>query len=225
MMIFVLYFIVGTIFASFACCLGYRLGKSQPPWSPSRSYCDCCGHPLCTWQLIPLLGWLWQAGRCHYCHERISAFLPLTEVIIGSSTLLLCCHQPWFIQLIYLTSLTTLTLLASCDYFNRFIYPVSLVGLFPLLLIYHPSWTFTDLLLSFFLLIVLFIFTSVNHSLGIGDLEFLIVALITLGIYPTLTIILLASIITLFLSPFFRYRLPFIPGLALAMICTLVYLK
>ncbi len=37
------------------------------------SHCIQCHHPLSWWQNIPLISYLLLRGKCHYCHEKISA--------------------------------------------------------------------------------------------------------------------------------------------------------
>lgn len=224
-MIIVLYFVFGATMASFSCCLGYRLGKGQTPWSPRRSYCDKCQHPLAFWQLLPVGGWLLQGGRCHYCHSRISPFLPLAETIVGVTTALLCPGTSYIRQGLFIIILSTLTILASCDYFHFFIYPIFLIGLIPLFFIYHPAWSFSSLILVIMLLLLLLGYTITCHGLGVGDIEFITIISLTLGCYPTLIMVFLASFLTLLLYPLFHGKIPFIPGLALATVIILIYLK
>lgn len=221
----VFYFCLGSIIASFACCCGYRLGKGQAPWSPRRSYCDNCGHLLTSWQLIPILGWLLQGGHCHYCGNRISVFLPTTELFIGIAAALLCNGSSYPLQLVYLLVLTTLTVLACCDFFYCFIYPIFILGLLPLAFSHNLSWSITEFCSTLFLLMIVFILVAKYQGLGSGDLYFLIMTLIVLGFYPTVAIILLASASTLLLIPFSNIKVPFIPGLAFATIIVLIYLK
>ncbi|MBP9750152.1 MAG: prepilin peptidase, partial [Candidatus Pacebacteria bacterium] len=44
-----------------------------------RSGCMHCGHTLAWYELIPVLSYLAQRGRCRACHVRISAQYPLVE--------------------------------------------------------------------------------------------------------------------------------------------------
>lgn len=221
----VFYFCIGTTVASFACCCGYRLGKGQAPWSPRCSYCDNCGHLLASWQLIPILGWLLQGGHCHYCGNHISVFLPTTEFLIGIAAVLLCNGSSYPMQLVYLLALATLTILACCDFFYCFVYPIFILGLLPLAFSHPLSWSITEVGSAFFLLTIIFILVIKYQGLGSGDLYFLIMILIVLGFYPTIAIILLASSATLLLIPFSNTKVPFIPGLAFATIIVLIYLK
>lgn len=51
--------------------------------SRPRSHCCNCGHTLGVLQLIPLLSWLWQGGRCCWCGTSVSGRYPLIELITG----------------------------------------------------------------------------------------------------------------------------------------------
>lgn len=76
--------ILGLILGSFATCAGFRLARGGSVLSPARSFCPACGHTLSWRENIPLLGWLLQAGRCRFCHGRIPARYPLTELASGA---------------------------------------------------------------------------------------------------------------------------------------------
>ncbi len=45
-----------------------------------RSCCDACGRPLGIRDLIPVLSWLLQGGRCRTCSAPISPFYPVVEI-------------------------------------------------------------------------------------------------------------------------------------------------
>ena len=70
---FILFFIFGTIFGSFYNVVGYRLPKGESIIYPA-SHCPNCGHKLGTLELIPILSFLIQKGRCKHCQNKISAF-------------------------------------------------------------------------------------------------------------------------------------------------------
>ena len=55
---------------------GPRYDLAQPP-----SHCPSCHTPIRWYQLIPLLSWLWQRGRCAHCSQRISLRYPLVELL------------------------------------------------------------------------------------------------------------------------------------------------
>ena len=62
--------IFGAVFGSFAGCMWHRwphgFAFNQPP-----SHCASCGVVLGPAQLVPVLSFLWQRGRCHACRQPI----------------------------------------------------------------------------------------------------------------------------------------------------------
>lgn len=47
----------------------------------SRSQCDHCGHELSPLELVPILSYIWQRGRCSHCHEQINIRILLSELL------------------------------------------------------------------------------------------------------------------------------------------------
>lgn len=210
--------IITVVLASFTILCAQRSGNGQSPWSPPRSYCDHCRHPLVWWQLVPILGWTIQSGRCHFCRERITAYDPLCELISGLFAWQLAGVN-LFHSLLAVIVIQVLLFIASCDYFYQYLYPFSLVGLFPLSLFVPGGTVFNPLaaLIGLAFLGLLVIMVVHFHWLGGGDVLFIAMLLITLGLERTALVILLACLLVL---PLFfhnrRARLPFLPVLCLA---------
>ncbi len=73
-----LIFIIGLIFGSFANVLILRL--SQAPLDLWRSsHCLECKHRLGWLELLPIVSWCLQKGRCKYCNYLISWLYPALE--------------------------------------------------------------------------------------------------------------------------------------------------
>ncbi len=81
--IILLFLIVGTIFGSFYHVVGYRLPKGESIISPKHSYCPNCGKKLAWYELIPVISYCIQLGKCRKCHQPISIFYPFIEVVTG----------------------------------------------------------------------------------------------------------------------------------------------
>ena len=75
-------FIIGTIFGSFYNVVGYRLPKGESIIYPS-SHCTNCNHKLTFFELIPVLSYVFQKGKCKHCHKKISLFYPIFEFLTG----------------------------------------------------------------------------------------------------------------------------------------------
>lgn len=82
------YFIIGLIAGSFVNAVVYRLPKSIMGESinlnnPKRSLCPQCKHTLGVFELIPLLSYSLQRGKCKHCNQSISIRYPAIELTCG----------------------------------------------------------------------------------------------------------------------------------------------
>lgn len=74
-------FVFGVVIGSFLNVLIWRLPREEKP--NGRSHCPGCGHELVWNDLIPVLSFIFSAGRCRYCKKSISFRYPLIEIITG----------------------------------------------------------------------------------------------------------------------------------------------
>ena len=58
-----------------------------------RSACSHCGHTLGLRDLVPVLGWLAQGGRCRHCGQSIGRIYPLLEL----ATLAIAAWCAWLL--------------------------------------------------------------------------------------------------------------------------------
>lgn len=72
----------GCAVGSFLNVVAYRLPANiSLIYPPSR--CPSCEHPLGKTENVPVLGWLWLRGKCHWCKVSISPRYPLVEAVTG----------------------------------------------------------------------------------------------------------------------------------------------
>ena len=69
-------FVIGTIMGSFFNVIGHRLSKNESAIKP-RSHCEFCGHILAWYELIPIISFLIQGGKCRKCRAKLSWWYPL----------------------------------------------------------------------------------------------------------------------------------------------------
>lgn len=79
---FIIMFIIGTIMGSFYLVIATRLPKGDDVLI-SRSKCDNCGKTLKWYNLIPVLSYIFQKGKCTYCGKKISSEHIWVEIITG----------------------------------------------------------------------------------------------------------------------------------------------
>lgn len=70
--------VFGLVMGSGMNCLAMRIAAGEK-WTSGRSRCPSCGHELSPRELIPLLSWLIQRGKCRHCGAPVSKRYPLAE--------------------------------------------------------------------------------------------------------------------------------------------------
>jgi leader peptidase (prepilin peptidase)/N-methyltransferase len=87
---FYLVFILGIIFGSFLNVVIYRLPENdRGSILYSRSYCPNCKTELKWHDMIPILSYVFQKGKCKYCGAKISWQYPVVEFLNGMLYVLL----------------------------------------------------------------------------------------------------------------------------------------
>ena len=76
--------LLGLVMGSALNCLAMRIVAGERWSGNSRSACPKCGHTLSAPELIPLISWLIQGGKCRHCKAPISIRYPLTEAILAA---------------------------------------------------------------------------------------------------------------------------------------------
>jgi leader peptidase (prepilin peptidase) / N-methyltransferase len=82
-MILYFLFLVGTIFGSFYNVVGLRVPLKESIITP-RSACPKCKHTLTPIELIPVVSFLIQRGKCRQCQASISPLYPIMEFLTAA---------------------------------------------------------------------------------------------------------------------------------------------
>ena len=231
----VLFFLLGTIAASFCCCMIDRRLASESP--RGRSHCDSCGQQLKVGDLIPVLIFLLLRGRCRYCSQKISGRLFVCETVNGLTwTLLWLRYGPCVLLWRYLTLFTLLLAISYSDSLS-FTVPDSLLVILIIarIVLFQSSDRLPVIFLQafylpVFLLAFCFLFCLIRKKqpMGLGDIKLFYV----LGCYFSwekmillLFLSCLIGIIYCLLSPIKgRSRpFPFVPSIYLAALLTLFF--
>ncbi len=83
----IMFFVFGTVFGSFFNVVGYRLPNELSIVKPP-SRCPNCNHRLTVIELIPIISYIIQKGKCKKCGKKIQMFYPIFEFISGLMFLL-----------------------------------------------------------------------------------------------------------------------------------------
>jgi leader peptidase (prepilin peptidase)/N-methyltransferase len=75
--------ILGLMVGSYLGVVADRLPRDEPT-STGRSHCDACGADLRWFELIPVVSWVLQGGRCRRCRASITLTPLLMELATGA---------------------------------------------------------------------------------------------------------------------------------------------
>ena len=98
----IIFFILGSIMGSFYHVLATRLSKGLSIITPA-SHCEKCNHQLKWYELIPLVSYIIQGGKCRNCKTKLPMSYFLMEVCSG--LLFAVCYHVFGLKLELLTAL------------------------------------------------------------------------------------------------------------------------
>ncbi len=232
---------LGAVFGSFLNCAAWRIAHGES-FLRGHSRCPSCGHALGVRDLVPVLSWVFQRGRCRYCGEKISVRYPLTEIAFALLTLLcllrfdlsVLCLRNWiFLCCLFCLSLVDLesyTIPDGC----LLIAAGAWLAALPFL---KPAWgeilraVLAGLAFGGGLLLLSLVMDKVlkRESLGGGDVKLFAVVGLYLGFVGTLFCMMLSCVLGLLFAAV-RNRggeqgkaIPFGPSISLAAALTLLY--
>ncbi|MFJ7753271.1 prepilin peptidase [Peribacillus muralis] len=76
-------FVLGLVLGSFFNVVGLSVPVSQP-FVNRRSACPSCGRTLTSFELIPVISYMLQGGKCRGCRAGISPIYPIVELLTGT---------------------------------------------------------------------------------------------------------------------------------------------
>jgi leader peptidase (prepilin peptidase)/N-methyltransferase len=172
--------------------LAIRLAANRPLFG--RLLCTQSSHPLEAKQVVPVLGYLMQRGRCSTCGRRIPPSYPLTELLTGALFLGLFLFEGWSVSFFFhAVYVAFLVLVLIIDWKHRDIYlsvialgsAVALAGSF-----FLPGVGIAGALIAaavaggFFLvayLVARLLFPKIEEPLGLGDVYLALMMGLMLG--------------------------------------------
>jgi leader peptidase (prepilin peptidase)/N-methyltransferase len=224
--------LLGLIFGSLATALSYRLPRGLPI-AADRSRCSSCGATLGARDLVPLLSWMASRGRCRQCGASVSWRYPAIEAVTAllfAGAWAASGGDPLRAALLALTGFA-LVVITVADLEERIIPDVMLIFMLPLAAgwraITDRDWLDAGLGALFGIgvsLLLRWFFQRFRGktALGLGDVKFLGVAGIYLGLQDYGRFLVLAGVAGIVLGLAWRGAgkgpvFPFGPALCLAM--------
>ncbi len=197
-------FLIGLVMGSFFTVIGVRGPLNESIINPG-SHCDNCKKILKWYELIPLISWIIEGGRCTKCHSKIPVFYPIIELLTGFLYALayhLYGLSYEFFAMLVISSLLIIILVSDFKYLVILDTPLIISSILILVLkwYYFGFRTFifsliSGLVLFLFMFIIKFIGDKVfkRESLGGGDIKLAIFFGFTLGIRLSFMSLVLGS--------------------------------
>ena len=183
----ILFFILGTVFGSFYNVVAFRVSNKESIIKP-KSHCPKCNHILKFYELIPILSFLIQKGKCRCCNEKISLFYPLMEMFSGILFAVSFYSYGFSYELLMALALSSMFIIIIVTDLNYYIIPDEIniafaIIIFIINILIHNSilealkYGLFGLIMFLFMYILMIIgnFLFKQESLGGGDIKLLFV--------------------------------------------------
>ena len=199
-LLLLLWTLLGLCVGSFCNVLIFRLPKGEE-FVRTPSHCMACGHRLRWFELVPVVSWLAQGGKCRSCGVKLSAQYPIVEALNGGAWLL----AAWLFRgdvvraVLYSALFSLLTVVAVIDW-RTFEIPNGLnLAIFLLgvvqLVADRRNWALYLIgMCSVSLLFLLLWFITHGNGLGMGDVKLMAAAGLLLGWPRILLAMILGSV-------------------------------
>ena len=182
----IIIFGIGTMLGSFYNVVGYRIPKKESIVFPP-SHCPNCNHHLKPYELIPILSYLIQKGRCRNCHKQIPPFYMIFEFLTGA--LFLTSYMVFGLtpQLIIALTLISMLIITTVSDYIYMIIPDSVLIVFGTALLLEIGFIYgldkalisilngTLSFITMFLIKKLGDFIFKRESMGGGDIKLLFI--------------------------------------------------
>jgi len=232
----IFFFIYGLVFGSFFNVVGLRV-PSKTLFSQTRSYCDTCNRTLTWSELIPVVSYVFQRGKCRTCHQRISPLYPIMELLTGLLFFMTYYYYgiSWHMALGFLLIALIIPITVSDIVYRKIPNRLLLIFL-PVFFIYRfffplvPYWSsFQGALVAFALVFSIILLSK--GGMGAGDLKYFTLLGFILGWQQFLLLFFLStlygalygSLIMVIKKASRKLRIPFGPFIGMAAMTVYFY--
>lgn len=230
-------FVLGAAVGSFVTMASYRIPRGKEiVFTPS--HCTHCSKSLTARDLIPLLSWLMQRGRCRHCKTPVSPRYPLTELALGISFVgIVLLYGISISSLLFALLATELAILIITD-LEHYIIPDSIQIAILITGIAYQIYKLADvqgvmmsMAAGLTLGLVLhygYLYLRKKDALGFGDVKFLCVAGSWLPLTDFVPFMLFAGIMGIVTGLLWRWLgrgaiFPFGPALAFSLFINILF--
>ena len=237
-MFYVLFFILGSVMGSFFHVVATRMSNDESIIAPS-SHCHTCDHKLKWYELIPIVSYIIQGGKCRKC----GSYLPLSYLVIEIVTGILyavCYHEyglsPELIISVIFISILIIVIVSDIEYMiilDEVLVFGSVITIIFYLILYGLDVTVYHVLdaalafVAMYALKLLGDFIFKKESLGGGDIKLMFFFGLVIGLPLSVITIFVATFIAFPIALFVLFSrrdnmIPFGPFLSMAAILILI---
>ena len=189
-----IFFVFGSVMGSFYHVIASRLSKGKSIISPP-SHCENCNHYLKWYELIPIISYLIQGGKCRKCKAKMPISYILMEICTG--ILFAVCYHVFgyslqlIVALIFVSSLIII-IISDIEYMI-ILDEVLIIAIFSIIVVdiidiglYETAFKVASGLGSFITMILIKKIGDImfkQESLGGGDIKLMFLVGIVIG-YP-----------------------------------------
>ena len=226
----------GLVLGSFYNVVGLRIPKGESIVSPP-SHCTACNRRLTAIELIPVISYVIQGGKCKGCKTRVSPIYCVTEIV--TAVLFVASYLAFGLtaELAVALLLVSLLVIINVSDLAYMLIPNKILLFFlPLLMaarIFSPLEPWWDSILGavFGFVLLLLIAIISKGGMGGGDIKLFLLIGLVLGTVNTLLTLFLASLIGMIIGMIVlkvrgqgrKTPIPFGPSIALGAIITYFY--
>ncbi|MBN2504422.1 MAG: prepilin peptidase [Bacilli bacterium] len=197
-----LIFYAGSLITSFLHLVALRLPIGESINGLSK--CDACKHKLKLYEVLPLIGFVINRGRCRYCSAKIDWIYPVLEVIGG--LLYMAAYLYWGFSWEFAVAIVAIAVLMaesiSDAYYMIVIDRIWIFGSIILIVIRIADQTILDHLLSAFVLFAIMLLIAFvgkkiykQDAFGGGDVKLFIFIGLCLMIAEGILALMIASLL------------------------------
>ena len=200
MMYTIIFGIFGLVLGSFYNVVGLRVPKGESIVNPP-SHCTSCGKRLTAFELIPVLSYLIQRGKCKGCGVKVSPIYCFTEIV--TALLFALCYVKFGFTAelaVALLFVSLLVIINVSDIAYMLIPNKILLFFLPLLVItrivspLEPWWdSLLGAVIGFSILLLIAVVSK--GGMGGGDIKLFLLIGLVLGTIHTLLTLFLASVV------------------------------
>lgn len=199
-LLIVILVLAGLCVGSFCNVLIFRIPKGEE-FVKTPSHCMACGHRLKWYEMIPVVSYAAQKGKCRACGAKLSPQYPAVELLNGAMWLAaaLLFRGDWLHTLLYCALFSILMVLAFIDW-RTFEIPnglnaaIAVLGLMQLVFDLQNWKLYVIGAFSVSLFFLLLWFLTAGKGLGFGDVKLMAAAGLLLGWQRILLAMIVGSV-------------------------------